>query len=205
MKKGPLRIRIYQFLTNLLNTWMWDKAEARFLLNLVTPKDSKGSVPIWARNCKVCNVHISEVLVNSHYMVHDELWIIAGFAKSDVACIQCLEKVLGRDIVVTDLTSAPINSVLRWALSKSEPKVHSGPYRESKDTPLEVEDFTRIMKLLTNPPCVNCGHPYEDHHWFNSEFIDCGSLGRRTTTMVNGVIEKHQLMANCKCERYKEK
>lgn len=118
MKSSPVRVRLYQFLSNLLDTGDWSRVEATFLLALVRPKDSEIPKPIWARPCKVCGVSMSEVLVNTHYMVHDGLWIGAGFSKTDVACIQCFEKVLGRDLTINDLTSAPINNMLRWALSK---------------------------------------------------------------------------------------
>lgn len=108
MKSSPLR----QFLTKLLDTGDWDRIEAILLLALIRPQDPEIPKPIWARPCKICGV------VNSQYMIHDSIWRGAGFEKSDVACIQCFEKSLGRDLTVDDLTSAPINNMLRWALSK---------------------------------------------------------------------------------------
>jgi hypothetical protein len=43
-----------------------------------------------------------------HFMVHDELWREAGMT-GGFLCVGCFERRIGRDLVPSDFTAAPIN------------------------------------------------------------------------------------------------
>lgn len=56
------------------------------------------------RGCAICG----KANMDS-YMVHNELWALAGLHPRDVAHAACLEVRLGRRLTVSDLIAAPIN------------------------------------------------------------------------------------------------
>jgi hypothetical protein len=43
------------------------------------------------------------------YMVKDEVWRAAGLVYTDFRCRECLNRLLGRPLVIEDFTDAPIN------------------------------------------------------------------------------------------------
>lgn len=77
------------------------------------------------------------------------------------------------------------------------------PYRESAEGPKPPIVPVCTEHGCTFPACLNCGHAHDEHYWFNSEFVDCGALGRYNESVVNGVLTRHQVMSTCKCERYR--
>jgi hypothetical protein len=58
-------------------------------------------------DCHDCGVNTFET--NEYYMVHDEVWLSAGLDKKHFCCFSCLEKRLGRPMVLGDFTPAVVN------------------------------------------------------------------------------------------------
>jgi hypothetical protein len=63
--------------------------------------------------CAVCGLEQGEM-----YMLRDEVWAGAGLARRDHAHLRCVAARLGRDVVPADLTRAPINDALRYAMGR---------------------------------------------------------------------------------------
>jgi len=53
--------------------------------------------------------NIIKVMNHAQYMVKDEVWLAAGFGKSNLKSVTELEKALGRELIVDDFTDAPLN------------------------------------------------------------------------------------------------
>lgn len=49
---------------------------------------------------------------NYQYGVRDEVWAEARFSPGDIFCVECLEKALGRPLVIEDFTVDPINHTI---------------------------------------------------------------------------------------------
>lgn len=58
-------------------------------------------------DCADCGVDTRQI--QEYYMVQDDLWKSVADKKSDLLCIGCLEKRLGRELVPDDFTDVPIN------------------------------------------------------------------------------------------------
>jgi len=43
------------------------------------------------------------------FIVHDELWLSAGYNRHDLACQSCFEKRIGRKLTMEDLTFCALN------------------------------------------------------------------------------------------------
>jgi len=56
--------------------------------------------------CVVCGLPVTE-----YYLVRDEVWTSAGFVNG-VAHLECLEKKLGRKLIIEDFTHAMGNKAL---------------------------------------------------------------------------------------------
>lgn len=72
----------------------------------------------WNVECAVCKQLARSN--NNRYMVHDAVWRASGLESKDYAHIQCLEKQVGRELVLVDFPDLPINNVIRWALDKNK-------------------------------------------------------------------------------------
>ena len=57
-------------------------------------------------DCAVCSVDCYEI--REYYMVTNEIWDQFG-AVHGMLCIGCLENLMGRELVKTDFTDAPVN------------------------------------------------------------------------------------------------
>lgn len=60
--------------------------------------------------CLDCNVNTSEI--GEYYMVKDELWYSVVQDGNGMLCFSCLERRIGRPLVITDFTGAPINFMM---------------------------------------------------------------------------------------------
>jgi len=65
--------------------------------------------------CAICGkVHLDS------YMVHNELWSLAGLHPREVAHAACFETRIGRRLTIADLMAAPINDEhFFWAERKA--------------------------------------------------------------------------------------
>lgn len=62
--------------------------------------------------CNLCGEHLRN---RDHYMVVDRVWRDeARFPPHWFAHLKCLQRSLGRELVLDDFTEAPINELLRW-------------------------------------------------------------------------------------------
>lgn len=67
---------------------------------------------IGALRCKVCDKPFVP-----NYMVHNPLWEKAGLKGDEYCDPWCLETLLGRKLTVEDFTKAPVNDLVRWAMT----------------------------------------------------------------------------------------
>ena len=57
-------------------------------------------------------------LIAMEYMLKDAIWREAGFSHHDIACLGCVEQRLGRNMTLDDFNPYPINTMVKWLLSK---------------------------------------------------------------------------------------
>lgn len=109
---SPLRDKIPDILTKLLETGKWDKEEILSIIKRFNNRREK--------ICPVCGIDSSDYrnFVSLEYMVKDSIWTSAGLAKNQIAHIQCLEIKLGRPLILNDFSDFPINNLIKWALNK---------------------------------------------------------------------------------------
>ncbi len=57
-------------------------------------------------------------LADYHYMVRDEIWLLAGMQqyKAGVIHLWCISERLGRQLRVSDFTDAPMARLVVWAI-----------------------------------------------------------------------------------------
>jgi len=76
------------------------------------PSDSKQaehSPPPHRKLCRDCGVDTIDRGAWNYYMVHNDLWDVAGVNR-DMLCLGCFAHRLGRPLEASDFTLAPINN-----------------------------------------------------------------------------------------------
>ena len=66
----------------------------------------------WSLHCNTCGKDVFKD-PNDYFMLREEIWKEACdneyISTTDVLCKSCVEKILGRKLVKSDYTSAPVN------------------------------------------------------------------------------------------------
>lgn len=66
----------------------------------------------WSLHCNTCGKDVFED-PNDYFMLREEIWEEVCdndyISTTDVLCKSCVEKILGRKLVKSDYTSAPVN------------------------------------------------------------------------------------------------
>lgn len=109
---SSLRVRVWDFMTELLRDGTWNKKEAEDIKELSGPKDGK-----WVRDnlqCVVCEKSMMEGVINYQYMLRNDVWASAGLRPRDLAHLHCVELRLGRDLEQVDFTKVPMNGLIHW-------------------------------------------------------------------------------------------
>ena len=60
-------------------------------------------------DCRAETLSAEPGIPTEYYVVHDELWALAGMGPHGHLCIGCLEQRLGRRLIPADFTTAPVN------------------------------------------------------------------------------------------------
>lgn len=69
--------------------------------------------------CGDCGVETNHLKAEcaEWYMVWDSVWLAADGGSVDFLCIGCLEKRLGRELIPSDFSSVPLNSLSGYSRS----------------------------------------------------------------------------------------